>query len=106
MPIHPMAHAQSIGYLDNSLRRPILAVLSVLCAAVGIVALQTPSAVSGAFPTQMALRYMPADVMRCSQRAWPYYESQCLRTYAGESRVVRVIPLDRRRSADVTAASK
>jgi hypothetical protein len=106
MPIRPTVRAQSIGDQSSSARRPIFAVVSAMCVAAAIVALQTRAAVSHAFPAQTAPQYIPADVMRCSQRAWPYYESKCLRTYAAASRVVRIIPLDRLRSADVPAGAK
>lgn len=46
-------------------------------------------------------------VPKCSQQAWPYYERSCLRDRdqpAGEMRTVRIVPIDRTQTANLTAA--
>ena len=89
--------AYARAYQQQQSKTPrLLAVLagSAAIIAAGTVALQTSARMANV-ALHSAPRHATADVVSCSRRPWPYYDNECLRTYTGEARAVRVIPLDR-----------
>lgn len=104
---NPAIHDNLIHYGKISVEI-ISAVATAAVAATGIVSfhsspaqVETPSQVQ---TVKVDRINVASPVRKCSEQAWPYYEPRCLwfNGKLGETRTVRVIPIDRMQTANST----
>ena len=100
-----LMHAAIPGSLIHPGKISVKIISAFAAAAVtaGIVSLQNSPLQAEAYSRPQAVEKIniAPPVAKCSQQAWPYYESSCLRVgdkSVGEARTVRFIPIDRRQT--------